>query len=391
MKTITRIIWTIAALMFVILTACQKEWERPSTTDSGWTQQGLTLVVETKDFQVTVDTGYQYLGVNGTYYLIDNDGNVVDDVTFNFGDGTTITGSQVIHAYSNLGLYPLTVTAPGGNTFNEFIRILPFGDTESDVIILISHYFSNGLCHDTLGLNVEFISGYLTTGNYFVTGDFNDWADPLYALILYETTIINGHVYAKWAVDHELGLEKFNFGKNFTGGGSAWNYSPNDPYWHPTDPPNGELWVYFTVNGISVTPSPVTMPGLWGDSDPTTWTYRGECGDFQDSNVDVTLYVNETAGDPNSPQIYYSLNGGVSWTDDNWSDQGDYYQHTIANVPYGTVIYFYSLFTANDPDSKVAEGVMYNSSTDCCLIQINEPLKSGPYVQIKYGENVVIK
>lgn len=387
MKTIAKLLWAIVALMFIVLTACQKEWTRPDSTDSGWTQQGLTLVVETKDFKVTVDTGYQYLGVNGTYSLIDNDGNVVEGVVFDFGDGTVITGSQVIHAYGNLGLYSLTVTAPGGNTFNKFIRVLPFGDTESDVILLISHYYSAGLCHDTLGLNVAYIANHSQTGTHFVSGDFNDWA----FLSLYGACVINGITYVKWPIEHALGLEKFNFGKNFTGGGSAWNYSPNDPYWHITDPPNGELWVYFTVNGISVTPNPVTLPGLWGDSDPITWVYRGECADFEDSNVDVTLYVNETAGDPDSPQIYYSLNGGVSWTDDYWTDQGDYYSHVIVNVPYGTVIYFYSLFDAGNPNSRVASGIMYNSYTDCCLIQINESLKSGLSDQVSYGNSVVIK
>ncbi len=360
----------------MFLAACQKDWPEPFTKPSNpWTKDGYTLK---SSLNTDDDTLTGYIGVAATFGVVDGDGNPVANVTFIFGDGSSLTGEQVIHSYLLTGVFSLAAVIPGGPTLAGWIRILPFGETDStEVVISIYHDYDGNLCHDTIGLMVEHISGYLDPGQYFVSGDFNGWPAPINALIL-SARVIGGHTYAVWAIEHALGVEKFNFGKNFDAGGSAWNYSPNSVYWHETTPPNGDLWVYFNVSGIAPTEQNSTFPGLWGDEDSETWIYRGDC-QYGQTTAAVNIYANKDSFllEPDNPQFYYSLDGGGSWDNYPLSDQGNYYWHQIDGVTYGTVIYFYCLAQAGNSYSKVLGGVMYNPSTDCELVQINKPIQSG--------------
>ncbi len=368
-RTLT-VIFFMAAVM-----ACQKmeKWEptKPSATN-GWDKNGYHLNV---NLQISADTSIAYKLVNFTISVTDANHNVIPGVNFIFGDNTSTIGGEVMHAYQATGLYPLTAIVPGGTTFNEFMRVLPFGQYNGDLVVRqIYHNYSGGICYDTIGLNVEYIAGYLSPGIYGLVGDFNGWPNPINAFALTQTRTIEGHLYALWPIQHALGLEKCLHLKNFTGGGYAYAYAPNSNYWHTTTGNNGELWIYFTANGISPTPGGSNpYPGAWGDTDPTNWIFRGDCT-YDNTTANVTFYVNKAAvSNPVSPQFYYSLNGGLVWNHSALTETTDYYSYEVSNVGYETLVYFYVLAQTGTPTSKVAGGVMYNSTTDCCLIQIKKP------------------
>lgn len=393
-KTINSLIGLLTIiLIFLSITGCEKMPEQnwnEELQNTVWTNGEYTLK---SSLQTNGDTTNAFLGINGIWAVVNAQGVVVTGVNFTFGDGGSATGGQVMHAYQAIGSYTLTVYIPGGPTKTSIVLVLPFGNpVTTSVVKQIYHNYSNGTCYDTIGLMVEYISGYQAPGWYFASGDFNSWPTPPNSLALATTRIIDGKTYALWAVTHTPGLEKMNFGKNFTGGGFAWNYSPSDPYWHVTTG-GGELWIYFTATGISPTPGgPPATPGEWGDP-LTNWFFRGTVTSYGTTTAITTLYVNkEKIINPQSPQLYYKLNNN-SWLSTPLVDNGTYYSAQVVNIVYGSLVYFYALAQSGVTTSKVAAGsVMYNTVYECCIIQINEgilPSKAvepGVYMVYKNSE-----
>ena len=360
-------------IIFVLLstTGCEKMPDKDWTEAKNdlWTVDGYTL----KSSLISVnDTIIGYETVNAIFAVLNGSGVVVPGVNFVFGDGASVIGGEVIHAYQNEGIYVLTVYIPNGPSKSMTVNILHFGtNVTQNVIRQIYHSYSGGLCYDTLGLMVEHISGYSAPGWYFASGDFNSWPTPPNAFALTTTRVIEGKTYAIWPITHAPGLEKMNFGKNFTGGGFAWNYSPNDPYWHTTNS-GGELWIYFTSTGISPTPGNNPLPGDWGDEDASNWIFRGTCF-YQTTSVTTAFYINKTkVPNPSNPKFHYKLNNN-SWLQLSLTDNGNYYSVQVPGISYGSLIYYYVLADSGNPTSRVALGsMMYNATQDCCIVQIQD-------------------
>lgn len=374
------ILTVLVFIIGVIFAACEKmpepNWGDETTElNTVWTNGTYSLESSLKSVNDTL-IGYQ--GVNAIWAVVNASGTVINGVNFSFGSGGVATGGQVMHAYTATGVYLFTFTIPGIGPESFMVKVLPFGGTTTaSVIKQIYHSYSNNLCHDTIGLMVEMTSGWQAPGWYFVSGDFNSWPSPPNALALNQTRIIEGKTYALWVIDHAPGLEKMNFGKNFTGGGYAWNFSPNDLYWH-ANPSGGELWIYFTPNGISPTPGGAAYPGDWGDT-TNTWTFRGSVSSYGTSGATTVLYVNkDKIANPSNPQMVYKLNNN-SWVSVPLTDNGNYYSVTISGISYTSLVYFYALGQSGNTSSKVATGsIMYSSTYECCIVQINQGfLKSG--------------
>lgn len=213
MKRVNYLIGFLSIVLVLLSTTGCEKMPEPNWNNelqySVWTDGTYTLK---SNLQTNGDTTSAFQGINGIWAVVNSQGVVVNGVNFTFGDGGSATGGQVMHAYQNVGSYTLTVYIPGGPTKTSFILVLPFGNpATTSVVKQIYHSYSNGTCYDTIGLMVEYISGYQAPGWYFVSGDFNSWPTPPAALALTTTRIIDGKTYAIWAIAHTPSLEKNEF------------------------------------------------------------------------------------------------------------------------------------------------------------------------------------
>ncbi len=275
---IASILLTLAALAVVVLlmgTGCKKDWPELTPEVENIIELPVSEVIISVYHGATVDTvGLAIANIEryrdaGTYFISGD---------FNGWTKQSLEKTRSINGNTYL-LWPISHQAPKLEKFNFGKQLLAGGEswnyspasaywhvndyggelwvyfengiypdtssifwTADEVVINIYH----GLFSDTVGLAISHINYHESQGTYFVSGDFNSWAEQP----LEKIRVINGRTYLLWAVNnHAVGLEKFGFGKKLLDGSESWNYSPESLFWH-----DNLLWGYFTSTGISYLP-----------------------------------------------------------------------------------------------------------------------------------------
>ncbi len=368
-------IFTVFTVLFMFFgSACKREMPEPQNL-TPWSQDGYTLKwgYDLNNPQSN-DTIKTQVDVNVIVWVIGPSGQSVEGVNFNFGDGTNKTGSQVNHAWQNVGIYTVIAVVPSGPTLARPVLVSPAGQVDDEAIIQLSGSYSNGINNMTLGLNREKIADTITPGWYFYYGsEYSNWTWP--PLQLSENVVINGTTYCKYSFQMANGWNKFTYGKFFNNGQQSYAYAPNSLYAHST-PSGMEFWVYvFEGHIYNTVQSNTVLPGEWGDENGLEpWTIRGECV-FSTSLCDVTLFANAVYfQNPNNPEIIYTLDDGVTWhVGIPMINHGDYWSVVLHNLPYGSQVGFKIYARNGEPGSLInlQNSVLYNSQKGYGIFQVS--------------------
>ncbi len=361
----------VLALIIILAAACRKEWpDWQNEEGKAWIKDGLTLKSGLGFGQAqTTDTIYGTQQINLIFWVVNEAGQVVSGVDFDFGDDSTATGGQVAHKYANPGMY--IVTAIYGSTeLMRPVKIATVGENDQEAIFFLSGSYSGGINTIALGLARDKISNISFAGWYFYFGSEDNWSWPPMALT--DTLIQDGKVLIEYEFSMPNGWNKFGYGKfpdnlNYDPG---WGSAPASIYWHTTTT-GGEFWVYVYNGNIYPEEQTPTLPGEWGDKDTDEpWAVRGLCDVFtEDSTVNVNLFINRLyLIEPSSPYVSWSLDG-LSWQDAPLSNQGEYWSVTLHDIAYGEVLHF-KAFSATGVEASLQASTFYHDFFDCCIMQL---------------------
>lgn len=368
-------IFAVFAALFTIFTlSCERYLPEPENV-TPWSQDGYTLkwgyYINNPQNSDTIKTR---VNVNVIIWVIGTNGQPVEGVNFNFGDGSSQTGSQVNHGWQNIGVYTVTAVVPSGPTLTRPVRVSEAGQINDEAVIQISGSYSNGTNTMVLGLNREKIADTTTPGWYFYYGsEYGNWTWP--PLQLPESLVLNGVTYCKYSFQMTDGWNKFTYGKFFNNGQQDYAYAPNSLYAHST-PSGMEFWVYvFEGNIYNTVQSNTVLPGEWGDEDGLEpWTIRGECTFYTDF-CDVTLFANNVYFlNPNNPEMSYTLDDGTSWhTPIPMINHGEYWSVVIHDLPYDAMVGFKIYARSGESGSLInlQNSILYNSQKGYGVFQLS--------------------
>lgn len=370
----------VIVLAMAVTTSCQKDWPELTPTDAGnvWEKEGYKLFYGTSPNALLAPGDENITGIVNIaqlFMVMGPDGQSTPNVNFVFGDGSSVIGEQIIHKYTAVGDYTLTVYVPDGPTLSGTIEISAPTQLKGDIIKLAASTLNNGSWTYTIGLPVNYIYSYNNTDGWcWVEGTTAGWpANPVDAYVLSQIEQENGVDYLVYQFTKTAnGYEELIWGQ-ISNGVAHWAYDTTSVYFHPTNT-GGTFHLYLKDGEIYTEEPAVVLPGTFGDTGDA-WLVRGSAvNDTASHSYSINLYLNDSAiVAPTAPELQWKLSTDSAWTTVALIPGTEYYSATIDSVGYENLIVFNFLATGGNPASTVncQSSLFYSTTVNALALQLH--------------------
>lgn len=244
------------------LSACSRE-EEVILPEENEQETGMSFMLQVRAAAMSGDSIYGSTSEQ-ILFFVTNTSNQIVDAQFDMGDGIVKTGKEILHKYTNGGIYTLRVTVTGTSTrITKFVKIAePAVKATGTIIQLSGKVVADRAEIQLLCKKDKIYNSANFPGKYYIKGDMNDWAQGILAS---DTAYVyEGNKYALFTISVKLNnWTAFGYYKLSNSGADVWAYDPPSEYWEK----ERQLFKFYVNNEGKISPSIMTadIPGSTGD------------------------------------------------------------------------------------------------------------------------------